>query len=68
MTETTQHKLTSVTFAVLWTGSMWWWSAPQTEAQAIILAVCGAIAGFSWHFGFGRLFRLHFEGDGRAHG
>ena len=38
----------SILFAVLWTGGMIWWTGPQ-PANVVILAICGAIAGWLWY-------------------
>jgi hypothetical protein len=36
-------------FAILWTLGMMAWSWPLTTAHAIILTVCGALAGVAFH-------------------
>ena len=38
----------SILFAVLWTGGMIWWTGPE-PANVVILAICGAIAGWVWY-------------------
>ncbi len=58
MTETTQLRLASIAFALAWTGLMWWTNRPQHADEAILLAACGALAGISWYFGYGRWLRL----------
>jgi len=67
MTETIQLKLASFAFASLWIAVMWWGNAPQTSTQAIVLAACGALAGLSWYFGYGRWFSCHL-GNNSARG
>jgi hypothetical protein len=38
-----------ILFAILWTLGMMIWSWPLTMAHAIILTVCGALAGAMFH-------------------
>lgn len=61
MTGTTQLRLASITFAVAWTSVMWWTSRPQHAGELMLLATCGALAGISWYFGYGRWLRLSFR-------
>ena len=42
-------KLSAVTFAVLWTGWMLWWSGSFDRANVIILTICGIVAGYAWY-------------------
>jgi phosphate/sulfate permease len=44
-------------FTVLWTLGMMAWSWPLTTAHAIILAVCGALAGVAFHVVMQRMAR-----------
>jgi glycopeptide antibiotics resistance protein len=46
---TTPLKLSAIAFTVLWSGWMLWWSGSYDPANTIILAVCGAIAGYVWY-------------------
>jgi hypothetical protein len=57
MTETTQLRLASIAFAVAWTSAMWWTNRPQHAGELLLLAACGALAGISWYFGYGRWLR-----------
>jgi hypothetical protein len=41
-------KLSAIGFTVLWSGWMLWWSGSYDVANIIILAACGAIAGYAW--------------------
>jgi hypothetical protein len=61
MTGTTQLRLASIAFAVLWTSFMWWSNRPLHAGEAILLAACGALAGIGWYFGYGRWFRWYFR-------
>jgi hypothetical protein len=54
MTGTTQLKLASIVFAVLWTSFVGWTSRPLHTGELVILLVCGALAGLGWYFGVGR--------------
>ena len=49
MNPVTRLKLSAVAFTVLWTGGMLWWSGSLDPANVIILAVCGAVAGYAWY-------------------
>jgi hypothetical protein len=42
-------KLSAVVFAVLWTGWMLWWSGSFDRVNVIMLAICGAVAGYAWY-------------------
>ena len=42
-------KLSAVAFAIFWIGAMLWWSGEYHPANIIILAVCGALAGYFWY-------------------
>lgn len=59
MTHRLRLKLASLAFAVLWTGWMMWWSAPLRPAEIVILSVSGVLAGFIWHWLYGRWYRWH---------
>jgi hypothetical protein len=39
-----------ILFTILWTLGMMVWSWPLTTAHAIILTVCGVLAGAAFHF------------------
>ncbi len=58
MTGAAQLRLASIAFAVSWTGGMWWTDRPQHAGELMMLAACGALAGISWYFGYGRWFRF----------
>ncbi|MBR1123001.1 hypothetical protein JQ628_15855 [Bradyrhizobium lablabi] len=45
----TRLKWGSIAFAVLWTGWMIWWSGDFGPANIVILAICGAAAGYLWY-------------------
>jgi glycopeptide antibiotics resistance protein len=46
---TTPLKLSAIAFTLLWSGWMLWWSGEYDLGNIIILAVCGAIAGYVWY-------------------
>ena len=52
-------RMASVTFAVLWTAGMLWWTAPRGVAHAVILIIAGRLAGLTWHWLFGRWIRRY---------
>ncbi|CAN0510471.1 unnamed protein product [Phaeothamnion confervicola] len=60
MTHRLRLKLASLTFAVLWTGWMMWLSSPLRPAEIVILTTSGMLAGFGWHWLYGRWYRWHF--------
>jgi len=60
MTHRMRLKSASLAFAVLWTGTMMWWSAPLRPAEVVILMICGALAGPAWYLLYGRWYRWHF--------
>lgn len=39
-----------ICFAILWTLAMVLWSWPVAPAKAVILTVCGVLAGVAFHF------------------
>ena len=39
-----------ILFTILWTIAMAAWSWPLTVAHAVILTVCGVLAGAAFHF------------------
>jgi hypothetical protein len=45
--------LSSLFFAVAWTAVMWWWTAPVSTVDLVILIVSGAITGLLWYWMFG---------------
>ena len=49
MNHITRLKLSSVLFTVLWTGGMLWWSGSFDRVNIIMLAICGAAAGYLWY-------------------
>ena len=49
MKPTIPLKLSAIGFTVLWSGWMLWWSGSYDVANIIILAACGAIAGYAWY-------------------
>ena len=57
MNPVTRLKLSSIVFAVLWTGWMIWWSGIYDAANIIILTVCGSVAGYLWYRTMRWLFR-----------
>jgi hypothetical protein len=59
-------RLASLAFTVLWTSFMWWWNQPLDGAQLVMLAVCGVLCGFGWHFGYGRWFRIYLRQTRKA--
>lgn len=42
--------LSSIAFAVLWTGGMLWSSGAVDSTDVIILSVCGVISGVAWYY------------------
>ncbi|HEY1362811.1 MAG TPA: hypothetical protein VGF60_11260 [Xanthobacteraceae bacterium] len=49
MTAQSRLVLGSVTFAVLWTVGMIWWTGTEA-ANVVILSVSGVVAGIIWYF------------------
>ena len=49
MNQDTTLKFSAIMFAVLWTGGMIWSSGSFDAANIIILALCGAAAGYAWY-------------------
>jgi hypothetical protein len=49
MNPTKQLKLSAIAFTVVWAGWMLWWSGSLDPANVIILAICGAAAGYFWY-------------------
>ena len=39
---------------------MLWWSSPLRPAEIVIIVACGVLAGFAWHWLYGRWYRWHF--------
>jgi hypothetical protein len=60
MTHRLRLKLASLMFATLWTAWMMWSSAPLEIAEFVIYPICGALAGFGWHWLYGRWYRWFF--------
>jgi hypothetical protein len=46
-----------ILFTILWTLGMMAWSWPLTTAHAIILTVCGVLAGAAFHVAMQRMAR-----------
>jgi hypothetical protein len=42
-------KLAAVSFAVLWTLWMLWWSGSLDRVNVVLLTLCGAVAGYLWY-------------------
>jgi hypothetical protein len=61
MTGTTQLRIASIAFAMLWTSIMWWTDRPLHTHELALLIACGALVGFGWYFGYGRWFRSDFQ-------
>ena len=51
MNPTVRLKLSSIVFAVLWTGGMLWWSGSLDRANVIAWTICGALVGYFWYLG-----------------
>jgi hypothetical protein len=45
----TPLKLAAVSFAVLWTLWMLWWSGSLDRVNVVLLTLCGAVAGYLWY-------------------
>jgi hypothetical protein len=58
MNRTTQLKLCSLVFAVMWTGWMLWANEPVDRANIVMLVVCGALAGSAWYYAMRWLLQL----------
>lgn len=43
-------KLASLLFGVLWALGMFWWSGAYNVSTALLLAACGACAGYGWYW------------------
>jgi hypothetical protein len=50
-------KAGAITFTVLWTTWMMWWSGSYSSVNLAILAMCGAVVGYLWY----RAMRWQFE-------
>jgi hypothetical protein len=57
MRPTIPLKYCAIAFTVLWCGWMVWWSGIYAPANIMILAVCGAVAGYLWY----RVMRWSFQ-------
>ena len=57
MKPTTPLKLSAIAFAVLWTGWMIWSSGSFERANAVILSIGGAVAGYLWYLAMRWWFR-----------
>jgi hypothetical protein len=60
MNPATSLKLSSIAFAVLWTGWMLWWSGSFDRVNIIMLAICGVLVGYAWY----RAMRWRFRRSG----
>jgi hypothetical protein len=47
----------AIVFTLLWTAWMMWWGGSFSSAHVVILALCGASAGYFWY----RAMRWQFE-------
>lgn len=47
----------AVTFTVLWTAWMMWWSGSYSSANLVVLTLLGAVVGYLWY----RAMRWQFE-------
>jgi len=45
----TRLKAGALVFTVLWTGWMLWWSGSLETVNVVMLAICGALAGYLWY-------------------
>lgn len=59
MTHRLRLKLASLILAALWTGWMIWWLSPMRTAEACMLTIGGALAGFVWYWLYGAWYRWH---------
>ncbi|QUS38940.1 hypothetical protein RPMA_08970 [Tardiphaga alba] len=50
MLPSTRLKLASSLFGAFWALGMFWWSGTYTVVNAILLAACGAAAGYGWYW------------------
>jgi hypothetical protein len=53
----TPLKMSSIAFAVLWTGWMVWWSGEFTAVNIGLLSAGGALAAWLWFLGMRWYFR-----------
>jgi hypothetical protein len=56
----TSLKLSSIAFAVLWTGWMLWWSGSPDRVNILVLTLCGVLVGYAWY----RAMRWQFQRRG----
>jgi hypothetical protein len=49
MNPITQLKLCAIMFTVLWTGWMVWSSGSLDRVNVLMMAICGAAAGYAWY-------------------
>jgi hypothetical protein len=52
-----------ILFTILWTLGMMAWSWPLTTAHAVILTVCGVLAGAAFHVAMQRLAQRQTRGS-----
>lgn len=50
MLPSTRLKLASSLFGVVWALGMFWWSGAYSVVNALLLAICGAGAGYGWYW------------------
>jgi hypothetical protein len=60
MNPATSLKLGASAFTALWIGWMLWWSGSFDRVTIIVLASCGAAAGYGWY----RAMRWQFQRSG----
>jgi hypothetical protein len=63
-------KAGAVTFTVLWTAWMMWWSGSYSSANLVILMLIGTLVGYLWYramrWQFERMGMLPHKSDGTA--
>lgn len=57
MNPATPLKLSSIAFAILWTGWMIWWSGAFNPVNVAIMSACGALAAWLWFLAMRWYFR-----------
>lgn len=60
MRATTPLKLSAISFTVLWTAWMLWWSESFDAVSIVMLTICGIAVGYAWY----RAMRWQFERSG----
>ena len=59
--------LSSIAFAILWTGGMLWSSGAVDSTDVIILSVCGVFAGVAWYYAMRWVFQHIIDVDPPHH-